>query len=436
MRFSLAILLLLLCSGVSRCDEDVATEAQDADRQAKDAFYILSCADEARDEGNYEEAAILYKAALKAYEALFAEAADWEPRMVRFRTTYCSNQLTAVVDVQLPGNMTLRELPDVEMITPTELSVPEAAPDEPETPTIADPEKLTTMDLEEPTEIKVGSVVPQLLQEGQIEAARGLLLESLRETPDSQNIRLLLGVVQCRAGEFNDAVFLLEELVEDAPTNALGHICLGTAYFGLGRLIEAADAMKNALALHPSLGAAHYNLAQILLRMEPPDLATARRHYQKSLELGGKADPRMATLVKSEQADAPLNGILPSSGTPTHAEDSTGNGLSVDKDAEDHDEEPGTETHAPPDSAGAHVPEQDLGPHPEEVGTEDKRHALDDHDVGQNDQDIPERGGMPPDNEKDGSGDEEKKPTEGTSGEQFVDEPGEQHEGDGNQDKQ
>ena len=127
--------------------------------------------------------------------------------------------------------------------------------------------------------------------EGQADKATRLLLDALKADPDNTRVRLLIGIAQCRNERYEDAIFVLEQLAEELPADAWVRTAQGTAFFGAGLADRAAGELRRALAIRPELAEAHFDLAQVLLAGDPPDLDAARRHYDRARELGLESDP-------------------------------------------------------------------------------------------------------------------------------------------------
>ena len=138
----------------------------------------------------------------------------------------------------------------------------------------------------------------RLLKEGENETAVTLMQETVTLLPEDTEIMALLGAACCHAERYAEAVPVLKEVVRRDPKNATAFVVLGSAYMGLGQLGEARVAMEEALRLAPKSPEAHYNMAQILLALNPPDIAGATRHYGQSQELGSPADPAIEELLR------------------------------------------------------------------------------------------------------------------------------------------
>ena len=148
-----------------------------------------------------------------------------------------------------------------------------------------------------PSVIKVE--VRRLIDNGDNETAMTLLEETRALLPGETDLTLLLGLACCHAGKFDRAAPLLREAVKRDSGNAAAFVALGTAHMGLGELGPARVAMEQALKLAPKSPEAHYNMAQILLTVEPPDLAGANEHYRQALALGSQPDPTMEETLRA-----------------------------------------------------------------------------------------------------------------------------------------
>jgi len=140
---------------------------------------------------------------------------------------------------------------------------------------------------------KIKSTSIKFLRKGKTKNAYDVLLKGLNFYPNDRTIRLLMAIAQCQAGKFDDAVYLLNSLIEENPSDAEVNVVLGAAYFAIGRVDGAVENLKRALTINPDFIEAHYDMAQILLSITPPDLEAARYHYKKTLDLGSKPDKEM-----------------------------------------------------------------------------------------------------------------------------------------------
>ncbi|MDA0323023.1 MAG: tetratricopeptide repeat protein [Verrucomicrobia bacterium] len=137
-----------------------------------------------------------------------------------------------------------------------------------------------------------------LLRAGEADKVKTLLIEALSRAPDHKDWRLLLGIAYCQGGEYDKAMQVMKVLLREDRTNARAHIILGTAYLAQGNIVVAKDQMQLAVDLDPKLGEAHYNLAQIWVSVEPPDIPSARIHYERAISLGEGRDSSLEKLLR------------------------------------------------------------------------------------------------------------------------------------------
>ena len=260
--------------------------------QFKKAQQTLTAADEARDKNRHIDAITSYREALNSYVKLSKTYPDWQPGVTQFRVVYCNNQLEALLKKADAKDLAAIAVAD-KINTMEKAEIPPSANDLPK-PVEAPPNR-GSGDKSVLQAVKAQAML--LLEKGETEKARSLLLDAIQHDPDDNNMRLLMAMVHCKAGEFDNAVYLMEPLVQEDQSNAVARVVLGTAYFGLGRIPDATKQMTNALKINPNLGEAHFNLAQLMLAGKTPDPSAARSHYKTSLELGVKPDPKLDILL-------------------------------------------------------------------------------------------------------------------------------------------
>ena len=129
-----------------------------------------------------------------------------------------------------------------------------------------------------------------LMKTNDVAPAIALLTEAIELMPSETDLVVLLAVADCRAGRFEQAVKLMAPFDVWRAKNADALLTLGTAYMGLGEIGKARDAMEKVIAIKPDSAEAHYNLAQILITIAPPDITLSQEHYQRAIELGCSVD--------------------------------------------------------------------------------------------------------------------------------------------------
>lgn len=149
--------------------------------------------------------------------------------------------------------------------------------------------------------------VPTLINLGLLEyrqkkytEAEALLTTATSSAPKSGLSWLVLGVVQYEQGKLEAALASLAMSAYLEPKDARAHHYLGIVVGSKGWYQGAEDEMRKAIELAPDYAEAHYNLAVFYLERNPPATELARRHYQKSVDLGGAVDPALEKKLESK----------------------------------------------------------------------------------------------------------------------------------------
>lgn len=102
------------------------------------------------------------------------------------------------------------------------------------------------------------------LLDGDIDALETHTRDALRLDPTNTNAQWLLGVALVRKGETDEAIEVLEALVEEEPENAQAHAFLGLAYKAQERFDDAKDSLETYSALVPYTDAMNDRLIDAL----------------------------------------------------------------------------------------------------------------------------------------------------------------------------
>jgi tetratricopeptide (TPR) repeat protein len=262
------------------------------------AYHVLRSADAAREQGDLRGAVILYEEAHREYEQLLNEFPNWDPAVTRFRADYCRDE-----------QATLKR--ELERATPTQ-PVPPPPTNAPPPPPPLDPAALpapvpiivpTTNT--PPSANALRQLAREHLHQGRASDARAALLDALRLEPDDYDSRLMIGAAQCILGQYLDALFVLEPLAQEFPSNTAVQVALSTAHLGLSQPETARDDLTRALEIEPDSSTAHYNMARVLLLLNRDDTTAAAEHYQRALQLGAEADPALDAQWPPAQTNSP-----------------------------------------------------------------------------------------------------------------------------------
>lgn len=140
--------------------------------------------------------------------------------------------------------------------------------------------------------------VRHLMQSGNDSAALAAVREARKVSPDDRDLALLEGTSLVRLRLYPEAVSLLSILAQKNPRKAEIHAALGAAQIGAGSYEEARKTLLESVRLDDNLPESHFNLAQIYARIEPKNLAQARKCYQQALELGLAPNERFEQALK------------------------------------------------------------------------------------------------------------------------------------------
>lgn len=94
----------------------------------------------------------------------------------------------------------------------------------------------------------------ELLRQGQLDEAQQILQAALTADPTNSRVMALLGLAHFRAGTFEPARALYEQLTVQFPAEASHHLNLGLAHLKLGNAAHAVDALEKSRAIDPSQG--------------------------------------------------------------------------------------------------------------------------------------------------------------------------------------
>lgn len=138
----------------------------------------------------------------------------------------------------------------------------------------------------------------RMVRENAPAQARDLLLEHKLGGVWNAALERTLGIAYCRTGDFEAAAELAKTAIRNDNGDAQAHVLLGTAYLAQGDIDIARDQMLMAIEIDPALPEAHYNLARLLVGVDPPNLQAAQWHYRKARALGTPTDPGLERMLQ------------------------------------------------------------------------------------------------------------------------------------------
>jgi Flp pilus assembly protein TadD len=133
---------------------------------------------------------------------------------------------------------------------------------------------------------------------GKTQSAESTLKQALAIAPNDDHVLTTLGIVHYRQSRFDEALKELRRAIEINPNSATAHNYLGITASQKGRQQEAEKEMLQAVAQDPNYADAHFNLAVLLITMQPPSRALAREHYARATALGTQPSPSLERLLQ------------------------------------------------------------------------------------------------------------------------------------------
>jgi Flp pilus assembly protein TadD len=124
------------------------------------------------------------------------------------------------------------------------------------------------------------------LQLDKFDKAETNVKKALSLDPEDPYALTLMGILRLRQNNYDEAFDVLSRSAQIDPKNPETENYLGLTLSYKGQREAAETALRKAIMLQPTYGAAHRNLAVIYASQKPPFLELARYHYSKSLAFG------------------------------------------------------------------------------------------------------------------------------------------------------
>lgn len=103
--------------------------------------------------------------------------------------------------------------------------------------------------------------------------------------PRNADALFQLGEIHVQSQQWEKTIYWFNRLLEVEPDNAHAHTDIGIAQMELGRFTEARASLTKALEQAPTYAPAHYSLGFLFASGTPQDLAAARDHWQKVVDM-------------------------------------------------------------------------------------------------------------------------------------------------------
>jgi tetratricopeptide (TPR) repeat protein len=111
-----------------------------------------------------------------------------------------------------------------------------------------------------------------------------------------------LGVTYFKQDRWNDAMSAFEKNLVSNPKNARGRHYLGIIATKLNFIDRAEREFKTALAIDPTYGEAHFNLAVLYATWDPPQWDKAKAEYEQAIKKGVSPDANLEKLLKGTES--------------------------------------------------------------------------------------------------------------------------------------
>lgn len=136
-------------------------------------------------------------------------------------------------------------------------------------------------------------------RQGKLTAAQLALEKAVNLDSNDAFSLTTLGAVMIEQNRIEDAVGYLERANDVSPDDPITLNYLGVASSQLGQFGKAEQSLRRAITVRPEYAEAHFNLAVIYATAKPPSIALAKRHYERSVELGAMPDKRLDEMLKA-----------------------------------------------------------------------------------------------------------------------------------------
>lgn len=138
---------------------------------------------------------------------------------------------------------------------------------------------------------------------GESDAAEKTLLHAIDVRLETGPAWLALGMLYFEKRKMDNAFAALAQATLYDEGNPRAHQYLGVVLASRGWYDGAAAELRRAVQIDPAYRDAHYNLAVVYLEQKPPSIELARRHYFRSIELGGQKDERIEKTLSAPAED-------------------------------------------------------------------------------------------------------------------------------------
>jgi len=293
----------------------------------KGANDYMSQAQSAYIDGKAKEAIELYRKALaeivrveQAHEKE-AETAEFAP--VRFRKALCETEIDRIMLEEVSATARTVAVTDTRALEAkreerrkaaetnnlpelaVKLSAKQGASKEGDVTPAADEEKKVAPPADEKkkgTDVAASDTSKPLNVHEELEWAKDMisvdrfddankaLMAILKKHPEQREARFLLALSHVQSGHPADAAVIADDLLSDNPNDESVLLLASAAYIANGHYAKAMDAPDKAMKADPKRPDGYFNMAWLLLEMNPKDTKDAELYYRQGVKLGALRD--------------------------------------------------------------------------------------------------------------------------------------------------
>lgn len=260
-------------------DDDDGSEAPRLSVLMEPATVLIDEASDLAADGKTDEAVAKYRQALLALDQIEREnperAATSEFATLRNKRAYVNAAIDSMLLSQVKGNAKAVAVSDT---TELERKLAEERGEKPKSkPEVGEKPK---------SEVEQRSVTNSTVR--------------LKPTtkPSKPLTKRAQAMADIAAGDYAAAEIVIQEMLTAKPNNALALNLKATMEACQGKLKEAERTLDLAIMNNPRDHFAYYNMAILMLRMNPDNKASARRYYETGRTYGGPRDAELEALFK------------------------------------------------------------------------------------------------------------------------------------------
>lgn len=298
------------------CAGEKKEEPKKVSELLKDANVMVSDAQEAYVNGESTKAIELYRKALKEIEKIEMQnrdrvaSAEFAP--LRFRKALCETEIDRIILEDVSASARTVMVTDTAALSKKRADRKKAAETN-QVPEVAvalnvkrADGKITSKEevekdiqkqiAKEKTDSKIVDISAEvefakdMLSMNRLKDARHSLLKVLKQDASHHEGQFLMALLMIRENKPLDATVVLDGLLQDYPKDEAALLLASGAYCSIGNYAKSMDLLDSAMKINPMRPDGCYNMAWLLLEMNPKHLEEPELYYRRSVKLGGDRD--------------------------------------------------------------------------------------------------------------------------------------------------